>query len=81
MILPLPGDRIRLDLMPDDPDPIPPGSTGTVTQISNLRWPEMHHQIWVKWDAPIRRSLSLICPPDTFTILETADGYDDEGWE
>jgi hypothetical protein len=33
MTTPQPGDRIQLVAMPDDPDPIPPGATGTVTAI------------------------------------------------
>ena len=46
MTIPKPGDRIRLVAMPNDPDPIPIGATGTVTDarkngsgtVSGFRW-------------------------------------------
>jgi hypothetical protein len=34
---PKPGDRIRLVAMFDDPDPITPGTTGTVTAVRQQR--------------------------------------------
>jgi hypothetical protein len=66
------GDRIRLVQMSEDPDPIPPGTTGTVEDVQ--RWsggygrPETW-QITVRWD--IERSLSLIWPADRFTVIES----------
>jgi hypothetical protein len=51
------GDRIELISMPEEPDPIPPGTRGTV-------------QYGVKWDNG--RGLSLCVPPDEFKILDQA---------
>lgn len=63
------GDRIRLIDMPNDPCPIPAGTTGTVIGVSDLsklmRKPDV--QISVKWD--IERSLSLIWPVDKFEVI------------
>lgn len=54
-----PGDRIRLVAMGDDPDPIEPGATGTITGIRNMgEW----LQIDVQWDNG--RSVMLSVPPD-----------------
>lgn len=64
MSLPPKGTRVRLDHMPDDPDPIAPGSLGTVTGVSSCR---PGAQIWVKWDSG--RSLNLIPGTDRFTII------------
>jgi hypothetical protein len=59
-----PGDRIRLIAMSDDPDPIPPGSTGTVTAVRQHRtWA----QVDVDWDNG--RKLMLAVPPDQLEIL------------
>ena len=61
------GDRIRLLSMPEDPDPLLPGSLGTVVST------HMHGsgtdawlQIDVKWDSG--RSLMLATPPDCFEL-------------
>lgn len=68
--LPIPGDRIELIAMPEEPNPIEPGTTGTVTNVvdtSMLR--PGSHQIWVEWDCgedEIPRSLALVVPPDRF---------------
>lgn len=59
------GDRIRLIEMPEDPLPIPPGSTGTVERIEPL-WDKMV-QIHVRWDSG--RTLSLITPKDKFEVI------------
>lgn len=69
--LPDPGDRIRLDNMPADPDPMQPGSCGTVRAVVND--PYGRKQIQVDWDPEVRRSLCLIVPPDEYTILPAAD--------
>lgn len=60
------GDRIRLIHMPDDPYPIPPGATGTVTSVNEL-------QIGVSWDSG--RGLKLAVPEDKFEVIrEAGDG-------
>ena len=68
MITPRPGDRIRLVAMPDDLDPIPPGTTGTITFVHPLgagrnAW----LQVGVDWDNG--RKLMLAVPPDEFQVL------------
>jgi hypothetical protein len=64
MHTPQPGDRIRLLAMPDDPDPIPPGTTGTVTAVrQNGTWA----QVDVNWDNG--RTLMLVVPPDQVEVL------------
>ena len=66
MPMPQPGDRIRLLAMPDDPDPIPPGATGTVTAVRQQRtWA----QVDVKWDNG--RTLMLVVPPDEFEVVSS----------
>jgi len=63
-----PGDRIRLIAMPDDPDPIPVGSTGTVTFVNEHGSGERTwFQIGVDWDNG--RNLMLSVPPDDFALL------------
>jgi hypothetical protein len=62
------GDRIRLNSMPDDPDPIPTGSLGTIISIVNTDWHTPgQKQVMVKWDNG--RSLSLVIPPDSVTVI------------
>ena len=57
------GDRIRLVSMPDDPDPVPAGTEGTVISTTDLNFRDMRQvQLTVKWDNG--RSLSCVCPPD-----------------
>jgi len=68
MKLPRPGDRIRLISMPDDPNPIEPGATGTVRfvhehTVGGERWA----QIGVDWDNG--RKLMLSIPHDRLEIL------------
>lgn len=62
-----PVDYIRLIVMPGDPNPVPPGSTGTVMFVKEhgsggTAW----LQIGVDWDNG--RSLMLVVPPDEFDI-------------
>jgi hypothetical protein len=66
--LPQSGDRIRLLQMQDDPDPIAPGTTGTVVSarrhgVGEDSWA----QIDISWDNG--RSLMLVSPPDDFEII------------
>jgi len=61
------GDRIRLLAMPEDPDPIPTGSTGTVTRVTDGPLA----QISVDWDNG--RTLSLVPGVDQFEVIERAD--------
>lgn len=54
------GDRIVLDAMPDDPDPVRRGERGVVL------WVEPVLNCWhvgVRWDNG--RTLALCMPPDT----------------
>ena len=64
------GDRVALVSMPEDPDPIKPGSEGTVTRVTELHFPGggPQLQVSVKWDSG--RSLSCLVPPD---VLVRAD--------
>ncbi len=62
--IPAVGDRIRLIHMPEDPDPIPAGSLGTVREIHPQRgWT----QVEVDWDNG--RQLMLSLPDDVIEIL------------
>lgn len=54
------GDRIELVIMPGDPDPIPPGTQGTVRYIDE-------HQAFVDWDNG--RKLNLALPQDVFRVI------------
>lgn len=63
-MLPKPGDRIELLEMPNDPDPIPVGSKGTVVDTYII---SEGTQVDVDWDNG--RSLMLIVPPDRFRIV------------
>ncbi len=66
--VPAVGDRIRLIHMPEDPDPIPAGSLGTVREIHPQRgWT----QVEVDWDNG--RQLMLSLPDDVIEILTAAD--------
>lgn len=65
------GDRVRLISMPDDPDPIPPGTEGTVVSVQDLSFIKKGEtQVLVKWDNG--RSLSCICPPDQLAVISSA---------
>ena len=60
------GDRVKMLHMPDDPDPIPAGSTGTVTRVTDGPL----GQVDVAWDSG--RSLSLVPGVDRFEVIEPA---------
>lgn len=57
--------RIRLLSMPDDPNPVPAGSLGTVEAIIQLMADDW--QVYVKWDNG--RTLNLSIPPDTWEYV------------
>ena len=58
-----PGDRVRLVAMPDDPSPIPAGTTGTVTGTTDVSFGGPYClQVQVDWDNG--RRLRAVCPPD-----------------
>lgn len=59
------GDRIRLVSMPEDPDPVPLGSIGTVIAVYDH---EGWTQVDVAWDNG--RSLMLTMPDDCVAIVE-----------
>lgn len=68
MSIPRPGDRIRLVAMPDDPDPIPSGATGTVTSVAKHgSGRDAWVQVDVDWDNG--RKLMLAVPPDQFEVV------------
>ena len=58
-----PGDHIRMIEMPNDPDPIPPGSEGVVVDVTDGPLA----QIIVDWKNG--RSLTLIPGVDRFEII------------
>ena len=60
------GVRVRLLEMPNDPDPIPLGSTGTVTRVTDGPL----GQIDVAWASG--RSLSLVPGVDRFEVIKPA---------
>lgn len=63
MTIPRIGDRIRLIAMPGDPDPIPVGSTGTVTFVKEHG---SGSRAWLQIgvDLDNGRQLMLAVPPD-----------------
>ena len=62
--MPTLGDRVTLLNMPDDPDPIAPGTQGTVDWIGGSDGEP--RQIGVKWDSG--RSLILLHGIDLYEI-------------
>jgi hypothetical protein len=61
-----PGDRIECLAMPDDPDPVPRGTRGTV--LDSPWRSDGIAIIPVAWDDG--RALNLSCPPDSFRRVE-----------
>jgi hypothetical protein len=71
------GDRIRLVHMPDDPDPIRPGTEGTVECVRWVDGGGQHGflQVDVNWDDGRRLMLSI--PPDEVEQLSASTGGSD----
>ena len=66
---PRPGQRIEMVAMPDDPDPIEPGTRGTVRSIGKRATGRPAFvQVDVQWDNG--RSLVLSVPPDRYRVIE-----------
>lgn len=63
----LEGKRIRLLHMPNDPCPVPSGSTGTIQSVGDDVFRDGTRQIHVKWDNG--RSLMLIDGVDQFEVI------------
>lgn len=82
--IPLAGDRIRLISMENDPDPIPPGTFGTV------EWVSLYHddpndclsQIQVEWDLVDgqRRCLMLLPSVDRWVIENPVEEPTEDLW-
>lgn len=60
------GDRIRLVRMGEDPYPVPDGSTGTVTEVLNVK-SRYYQQICVDWDNG--RRLMLLPDVDEWEVI------------
>ncbi len=65
--LALPGDRIRLINMSNDPNPIESDATGTVKEVNSVQMFGEDHLI-VDWDNG--RSLGLLVGEDEFEVIE-----------
>jgi hypothetical protein len=62
------GDRVELISMPSDPDPVPPGTQGTVDWVGDPNmFGDNTQQIGVAWDNG--RSLIMIKGIDRFKKL------------
>jgi len=57
--------------MPDDPDPIPVDSTGTIESVTGGPL----GQVWVRWDSG--RSLALVPGVDRFEVIERGPKTDE----
>lgn len=65
-----PGDRVRLVRMDDDPDPVPVGTEGTVTDVDVVDLGDgCYAQVSVDWDNG--RTLSVATPPDLLARVLT----------
>lgn len=61
------GKTVELIEMPDDPDPVAPGSRAKV--ISEVEFYDRLH-LNVEWEDGVNRSLNLLVPPDVIKIVE-----------
>ncbi len=63
------GDRVELVEMPDDPNPLPRGSKGSIEEINHVDFGrEKFTQISVKWDNG--RALMVCIPPDQIRVIK-----------
>jgi len=62
------GDRVTLVRMGGDPDPIAPGTVGTV--LGTSQWVGGEWNIAVRWDNG--RTLGLVFPEDRFTVARSS---------
>lgn len=60
------GDRIELVSMTDDPDPIKPGTLGTIESV--FEWNKIETQLSVRWDNG--RTLGVCLPMDVVRKIE-----------
>ena len=72
--LALPGDRIRLINMSNDPNPIESDATGTVKEVNSVQMFGEDHLI-VDWDNG--RSLGLLVGEDEFEVIEKGQEWND----
>lgn len=73
------GDRIRLVCMPNDPDPVPEGSTATVTGLvlyGTQSQPQHMDQIQVVWDNGRTLNLAPVC--DRYELDDTEIIHEEE---
>ena len=63
--LPTPGQRIELVRMPQDPDPVPPGTPGTVLSVEAFG---QSHIVRVAWDNG--RTLAMLAELDEWLVRE-----------
>lgn len=62
------GQRIKLISMPNDPNPIPCGATGMITDVNKFG---EGANLSVRWDPPYQtRSLNILVPEDKFVIIK-----------
>lgn len=67
------GDRVAMVRQPDERDPVPPGTEGTVQRA---RWVDLggrdsFEQVSIAWDDG--RTLMAVIPPDVITLVERPD--------
>ena len=65
-LVPQVGDRVRLVRMGADPDPIPVGALGTVTDVDH-QVAFRSTQVSVDWDSG--RTLMLVLPEDAVEVV------------
>jgi hypothetical protein len=63
------GDRIELIAMPDDLNPIPAGTRGTIEHINTVEFSKTDKftQVHAQWDNG--RTLMLSIPPDKVRVI------------